>query len=64
MFENLRDVITSDKVKGTVAVIAAVVMYFTPDYIDRIIESLLGVYGITALTLGKKGEDIHDQGQN
>jgi hypothetical protein len=62
MFENLRDAITSDKVKGIVAVTAAAVMYFTPDHIDRIIESLLGVYGITALSLKKKDEDTPDQG--
>jgi hypothetical protein len=46
----------SEKTKGIIAIVAAVVMYFTPDHIDRIIESLLGIYGITALTLRKKDE--------
>jgi hypothetical protein len=54
MFENLKDLITSEKVKGAVAVAAAVIMWFTPDHIDAIIESLLGIYGITVLTLTKK----------
>jgi hypothetical protein len=52
----LKDLIFSEKAKGIIAIVAAVVMYFTPDHIDRIIESLLGVYGITVLTLQKKSE--------
>jgi hypothetical protein len=56
MFENLKETIASDKAKGIVAIVAAGVMYFTPDYIDRIIESLLGIYGVTTLTLKKKDE--------
>jgi hypothetical protein len=50
----MRDLIFNDKTKGIVAIVAAVIMYYTPDSIDRIIESLLGIYGITALTLKKK----------
>lgn len=30
--------ITSERFKGVVAVVAAGVMYFTPDHIDRVIE--------------------------
>jgi hypothetical protein len=49
----LKEIITSEKVKAVVAIVAAVVMHFTPDHIDAIIESLLGIYGITVLTLQK-----------
>jgi hypothetical protein len=50
----MRDLIFSDKTKGIVAILAAIVMFYTPDNIDRIIESLLGIYGITVLTVQKK----------
>jgi hypothetical protein len=50
----LKDLILNEKTKGIVAIVAAIVCYFTPDHIDRIIESLLGIYGITVLTLQKK----------
>jgi hypothetical protein len=50
----MKDLIFSDKTKGIIAIVAAVVMYYVPDHIDRIIESLLGIYGITALTIQKK----------
>ncbi|GHT96170.1 hypothetical protein FACS1894122_14290 [Alphaproteobacteria bacterium] len=53
----LKDLILSEKTKGTIAIIAAVVMYFTPDWIDAIIQGLLGVYGITELTLREKKKD-------
>jgi Sec-independent protein secretion pathway component TatC len=46
--------ILNEKTKGMIAIVAAIAMYFTPDHIDRIIESLLGIYGIAALTLQKK----------
>jgi hypothetical protein len=52
--ENLKALITNEKTKGIVAIVAAIVMFFTPDHIDRIIESLLGIYGITVLTLQEK----------
>ena len=32
--------------RGLVSAVAAAVMYFTPDHIDRIIEGLLGLFGI------------------
>ncbi|GHT96142.1 hypothetical protein FACS1894122_14220 [Alphaproteobacteria bacterium] len=53
----LKDLILSEKTKGTIAIIAAVVMYFTPDYIDAIIQGLLGAYGITELTLREKKKE-------
>lgn len=48
------DLITSPKFKGLVSLIAAVVMYFTPDNIDAIIESLLSAFGISQLVLTPK----------
>jgi MFS superfamily sulfate permease-like transporter len=51
---NLKDLILNEKTKGIIAIVAAVIMWFTPNHIDRIIESLLGIYGITVLTLQKK----------
>jgi hypothetical protein len=50
----LKEIISNEKVKGGIAIIAAIVTAYTPDHIDRIIESLLGIYGITVLTLQKK----------
>lgn len=44
----------NDKIQGAIAVLAAVVMYFTPEEVDRIIEALLGAFGITKLTIQKK----------
>lgn len=51
---NIKEVLTSDKIKGMVAIGAAVVMYFTPDEIDHIIEGLLSVFGISTLVIGGK----------
>jgi hypothetical protein len=51
---NLKDLILSEKTKGIIAITAAVAMYFTPDYIDAIIEGLLGTYGVAVLTLREK----------
>jgi hypothetical protein len=50
----LKDLILNDKTKGIVAIVAAVICYFTPNHIDRIIETLLGIYGITVLSLTRK----------
>lgn len=47
----------SDKFQGAVSILAAIVMYFTPDEVDKIIEGLLGVFGLTKLVIEKKGED-------
>ena len=51
--ENLKTIITNEKIKGTIAIAAAVVMFFTPDHIDLIIESLLAAFGIHKLVLKK-----------
>jgi hypothetical protein len=51
---NLKDLILNDKTKGVIAIVAAIITYFTPDHIDVIIESLLGIYGVTVLTIQKK----------
>ena len=47
-------IITNDKCKGIVAIIAAVVMYYTPDEIDKIIEGLLGAFGISQFIVKPK----------
>lgn len=41
----------SHQIKGLIAITAAVVMYFTPDHIDKIIESLLAAFGISELVI-------------
>ena len=51
--ENLKSIITNEKVKGAIAVAAAVIMAFTPDHIDLIIEALLAAFGIQKLVLKK-----------
>lgn len=52
MKQKLKDVSTW---KGAVALVAAIVMYFTPDDIDNIIIMVLGTLGITdILRLDKK----------
>lgn len=51
--ENLKSIITNEKVKGAIAIAAAVVMVFTPDHIDLIIEALLATFGIQKLVLKK-----------
>lgn len=50
---NLKDVITNEKVKGAIAIVAAIVMVYTPDHIDRIIEALLAAFGIQKLVIKK-----------
>lgn len=51
---SIKDLFISPKIKGIVAIGAAVVMYFTPDEIDHIIEGLLSVFGISTLVIGEK----------
>lgn len=50
----IKSIITNDKVKGLLAVIAAIVMFYTPDYVDRIIEALLAAFGIEKLIITKE----------
>ena len=51
--ENLKSIITNEKVKGAIAIVAAVVMWFTPTHIDVVIEALLTAFGIQKLVLKK-----------
>jgi hypothetical protein len=51
---NLKDIITNEKAKGVIALVAAVVMWFTPDYVDAIIEAGLAAIGITKLVIRKE----------
>ncbi|MBO5810434.1 MAG: hypothetical protein J6R32_06360 [Bacteroidales bacterium] len=53
---SIKDLFISPKIKGIVAISAAVVMYFTPDEVDHIIEGLLSVFGISTLVIGEKEE--------
>ncbi|MBO4406047.1 MAG: hypothetical protein J5821_04950 [Alphaproteobacteria bacterium] len=52
--EKLAIILNNEKVKGMIAIITAVVMYYTPDHIDKIIEMCLAALGISKLTLTKK----------
>ncbi|MDR0572133.1 MAG: hypothetical protein LBG48_04750 [Rickettsiales bacterium] len=51
---NLKEIITNEKVKGIIAIAAAVVMWFTPDHIDAIIEAGLAAFGISKLVIKKE----------
>lgn len=51
--ENVKSIITNEKIKGAIAIVAAIIMFFTPDHIDLIIESLLAAFGIQKLVLKK-----------
>ncbi len=52
--EKLAVFLNNEKVKGIIAITAAVVMYFTPDQIDRIIELCLAGLGISKLVITKE----------
>ncbi|MDR1983134.1 MAG: hypothetical protein LBQ08_05070 [Holosporaceae bacterium] len=56
MLQKILAIVSSRRFKGAVAVIAAVVMYFTPDNIDNIIISILGVLGISHLVIVPDGD--------
>jgi hypothetical protein len=51
---NLKEILTSEKAEGLIAITAAVVMWFTPDYIDAIIEAGLAAFGISKLVIKKE----------
>jgi hypothetical protein len=51
---NLKALITNEKAKGIIAIVAAVAMHFTPDYIDAIIEAGLTAVGISKLVIKEK----------
>ena len=48
---DLKSVFENDKVKGVIAVVAAIVIYYTPSHVDLVIESLLAMFGIQKLAL-------------
>ena len=52
--ENLKLIITNEKIKGAIAIVAAIIMLFTPDHIDLIIETLLAIFGIQKLVIRKE----------
>jgi hypothetical protein len=51
---NIKEIITNEKVKVGIAIVAAIAMYFTPDEIDRIIEIGLAAFGISKLVIKKE----------
>ena len=54
--ENLKTIITNEKIKGGIAIAAAIIMFFTPDHIDAVIEILLSIFGIEKFIITKKSE--------
>lgn len=52
--DEVRKFLSNEKVKGGIAITAAVIMYFTPDHIDLLIETLLGAFGISKFVIDKK----------
>ena len=46
--------LNDERVKGIIAIVAAIVMYFTPDQIDKIIEMCLAGLGISKLVISKE----------
>ena len=54
--ENLKSIIENEKVKGVIAIAAAVIMWFTPDHVDAVIEILLGMFGVEKFIITKKPE--------
>jgi hypothetical protein len=50
----IKEIITNEKIKGIIAIAAAITMYFTPDEIDRIIEIGLAYFGISKLVVKKE----------
>ncbi len=48
---DLKSILENEKIKGVIAVIAAVVIYYTPSNVDLVIESLLAMFGIQKLAL-------------
>jgi hypothetical protein len=51
---NLKDLILNDKTKGIIAIVAAIIMAYTPDHIDSIIEAGLAAFGISKLVIKKE----------
>ncbi|MBR1734600.1 MAG: hypothetical protein IJ730_04025 [Alphaproteobacteria bacterium] len=53
---DIKSLITNEKVKGAIAIIAAIIMWFTPDHVDMVIEALLAAFGIEKLSIHKQKE--------
>ncbi len=53
---DLKSLFESDKLKGVIAVIAAVVIYYTPSHVDLVIESLLAMFGVQKLMLKEENK--------
>ena len=51
--DDIKKILNNEKVHGAIAIVAAVIMYFTPDHVDMLIETLLGAFGLTKLTITK-----------
>ena len=49
--DKLKEIVSNEKVKGAIAIIAAIAMYYAPSHIDAIIETLLTALGIQKLVL-------------
>jgi hypothetical protein len=45
---------------GALSLVGSVIMIFTPDHVDKIIEGILAAVGATKLTVGLKGT-LHDE---
>jgi len=53
---SLLGLLLSPKVKGIAAIGASALMCVMPDEVDHILEGLLGIFGISKITLGN-GEE-------
>ena len=49
--DKLKGMISNEKVRGLIAIAAAIAMYYAPSHIDAIIETLLTALGIQKLVL-------------
>ena len=54
---NIKEVANNPQFQGLISIAAAVIMYFTPDEIDHIIEGMLSVFGIAKLTIQQKKDN-------
>lgn len=52
--DKLNIFLNDEKVKGVIAIVVAIVMYWIPDHIDAVIETLLAAFGIEKLVIKKE----------
>ena len=52
--EKIKKFLANEKVRGAIAILAAITMYYTPNHIDLIIETCLAALGISKLTIEEK----------